>query len=101
MTCLKHFAYFADDEYENILSCFGINLVDLPKQLLNDLYILADLKLKTGIVETDITYLREWYCHRVEDNMKKETTIRNIEFNIKNLERDLSQTTKTIEEADK
>lgn len=91
---------FLDDEYQNLLLNFGVVFDDLPLNIQSDLEALAELKLSTGIIHADITFLQEWYCQKAEQSLEKELAARNIQFNIEHLENELAEVRQTIQVAD-
>lgn len=83
------------------MNSFGIGFDDLPSKVQNDLNTLVAVKLQSGLIDADMTYIREWFCKRVKDKMMNETAIGAIQVHIAMYSNQIADARKTIEQADK
>lgn len=57
---------------------FGIAYSDFPGRTNLDAF--SELKNNTGLALLDLTYLQEWHCSKIEQNMPKKIVLHRLQY---------------------
>lgn len=82
------------------MNSFGIDYNDFSASDHAGLYKIVDLQLKTGLAVFDSTYLQEWHCQKVEQNIPTKIAVQRLQNDVSDLDYELvriQQKTKAAE----